>query len=96
MIKLVVFIIPAILLGIIIYRIKNLENIPGDEKPVLQRVIRNDRRAFVLVLMIALFFLTKNVENLLEFIVAILGQVAVIVVMTLITQIECREHFNEQ
>lgn len=96
MIKLVVFIIPAILLGIIIYRIKTLENIPVDEKPVLQRVIRNDRRAFVLVLMIALFFLTKNVENLLEFIVAILGQVAVIVVMTLITQIECREHFNEQ
>lgn len=96
MIKLVVFIIPAILLGIIIYRIKNLENIPVDEEPVLQRVIRNDRRAFVLVLMIALFFLTKNVENLLEFIVAILGQVAVIVVMTLITQIECREHFNEQ
>lgn len=96
MIKLVVFIIPAILLGIIIYRIKNLENISGDEKPVLQRVIRNDRRAFVLVLIIALFFLTKNIENLLELIVAILGQVAVIVVMTLITQIQCREHFNEQ
>ena len=92
---LALIVIPLVIMGVIISRKKQLEEVHGEDELVLKKVIKNDGRAFILVLILTTYFLTKEITNPWEIVVGVLGQVAIFVIMTLITQIQCKEHFRK-